>query len=157
MNTNTDRADTSLVTDEQQTTLLLNTLLTRASRAGYTMPAGMQPIEERRREPRVNASLVAMAELFGGTPVAAGATVDISVGGMCLQMPRPPAAPFYVITVFGVDGTARVWVQIVGHREARDGRHVWHVQVLAAVDRWKALVDGERAALSDAQDGIGRG
>lgn len=129
-----------LISDQQQSTLL-QTLLARAAQEKYDPPADMRPIDERRRETRVEASLVAVAELFKGSPVAAGVTVDISVGGMCLRMLGPPTAPFHDITVFDVDDTARVWVQVVGHREAPNDHHIWHVQVLAAVDQWRALVE----------------
>jgi hypothetical protein len=101
----------------------------------------MQTIEERRGAPRIKASLIAVAELSGGSPVAAGVTVDISFGGMCLCMLNPPAAPYHDITVFDVDDTARVWVRVVGHRQGPNGQHIWHVQALAAVDQWHALVE----------------
>jgi hypothetical protein len=101
----------------------------------------MRPVEERRRERRTKAALtVSASHLRGDSPVE-GTTVDLSRGGMCLRMGRPPGAVHQDVAIADAFGRAVVWVQVLSHRALTGGGFLWHVRVTDADDGWDVLLE----------------
>jgi hypothetical protein len=109
------------------------------------MPVGMHFVEERRGDPRLPAKLHVYTTHPGNNTGIDGETFDVSLGGMCLDMPAPPPTAHQDVLVEDADRCSTVWVQVLDYEQLSTGVYRWHVRVTAGDDEWEQLI----AALSN--------
>jgi hypothetical protein len=101
----------------------------------------LQPVEERRGEPRIAARIEACASLPGTDTYFDGITVNVSRSGMHLQMPERPAGAHQDVLVSDLAGSAVLWVHVLEFRfNIESELYSWHGRVIAADEDWASML-----------------
>lgn len=108
--------------------------------ASTEVPAGLHVVEEKRGEPRRPAVLRVHTSHPGAERGIEGVTVNVSPGGMCLEMPEPPPAAHQDVEVDDGDARSLVWAQVLSYDELSAETYHWHVRVTAADPVWEELI-----------------
>lgn len=100
----------------------------------------LRPVSDRRGEERTPVRIGVTATHPAGDAPVIGITIDISLGGVLVQMPTPPPAAFVDLAVGDGSNSSTVWASVVDGEPAAEGGFRWRLRVLAADRRWERLV-----------------
>jgi hypothetical protein len=100
----------------------------------------LRPVSDRRGEERTPVRIGVRATHPAGDVPVTGITIDISLGGVSLQMPTPPPAAFVDLAVGDGSNASTVWASVLDGKPVAEGGFQWRLRVLAADRRWERLV-----------------